>query len=81
MFESLAMANNADDDSRERPAVPAPVSWSPTTTTIDNNGPDTSMTPCLDGGISIHTGDSDKDVAVSGPDNGIVIPAASTEPQ
>ena len=48
---------------------------------LDNNGPDTVTTTCLDGGISIHTGGADKDVTVTGPDDGIVIAAASTEPQ
>ena len=72
-LELLAVANNAGNNDRERPVVLAPVSWSPTTTTIDNDGPDTATTMCLDGGISIHTGGPYKDVAVTGPDNGIVI--------
>ena len=79
--ESLAMADNADNDGRERPVVSAPVSWSPTATTMDNDGPNTEMTTCLDGGISINTGGADKDVVVMGPGDGIVIAAASTEPQ
>jgi hypothetical protein len=48
---------------------------------MDNDGPDTKMTACLYGGISINTGGADKDVAVTGPGGGIVIAAASTEPQ
>jgi hypothetical protein len=59
--ESLAMADDADNEGRERPVVSAPGSWSPTATTMDNDGPDTEMTTCLDGGISINTGGADKD--------------------
>ena len=54
------------------------VSCSLTATTMDNNGPDTEMTTCLDGGISINTGGADKDVALTGPGNVIVIAAAFT---
>ncbi len=81
MSESLAMADDTDNDGRERPVMSAPVSWSPAATTMDNDGPDTATTTCLDGGVSIHTGGTDKDVTVTGPDNGIAIAAASTEPQ
>jgi hypothetical protein len=59
--ESLAMADDADNEGRERPVVSAPGSWSLTATTMDNDGPDTEMTTCLDGGISINTGGADKD--------------------
>ncbi len=54
--ESLAMADDANNGGRERLVVLAPVSWSPTATTMDNVGPDTVTTTCLDGGVSIHTG-------------------------
>ncbi len=75
------MADDANNDGRERPVVLAPVSWSLTATTMDNDGPDTTTTTCLEGGVSIHIGGVDKDVTVTGPDDGIVIAAASTEPQ
>jgi len=81
MSELLAMANDANNGGRERLVVLAPVSWSPTATTMDNDGPDTATMTCLDRGVSIHTGGADKDITVTGPDDGIVIAAASTEPQ
>ena len=34
MSELLAVADDVDDDGRERPVVLAPVSWSPTATTV-----------------------------------------------
>ena len=79
--EPLAMVDDANNNGREQPVVSAPASWSLTATTMDNNSPDTAMTTCLDGGISIHTGGADKDVALTGPDRRIVIATASTEPQ
>ena len=79
--EPLAVANDANNNNRERPVVSALVSWSLTATTMDNDGPDTATRMCLDRGISIHTGGADKDVAVTGPDNVIITVAAFTEPQ
>ena len=50
--ESLAMANDANDDDREGLVMLAPVSWSLTATTMDNDSPDTATTTCLNKGIS-----------------------------